>query len=581
MLIQGEFLGRYLYGNQKPPGGIPFRYDIAQLPFAPGKRKRASVYNGNGLAMIRGTKQPEGVWHSGSTSAPPRKPGPDHHPLGLAGGPPGHLRLWLKDGGAGPGRAPLQRHREGAGYAVSYPVSPYPEQRRPGQSLHGDPLRPGLPGQDPPRRGAEADGDGDQRQAARGRARVVETGGRGGPSWRTVTAAPGVHPVSESRSRARWSHLAGALNPSTGLLLLQEGDRPAGAGAPSRRALLLVAAGAAGTLRASGRSASGPGAPARGPGCAGAPPGGGAPHPPHPLAALPELGAAPEASLGPGAEAPETPEHPYVVDRPRAWTPDEALEALLLAASRGPGAVRRRRAPPGHRRHGRRGGGHPDAPGQRLQAGGPGGSLPPDRIRAPAPGRRPAPDLGGLHRGAGVLQARIGQRVSVADALRLMVRYSDNVAAQALLRRIGVEALNATYGRLGDDPQPLLRRQPADVTRRRTWPPCWCTWGRGSWRPRRRVSGCWTAWPWSSPPPGSAPGSRRRRWWRTRRAAPRRPERRRDRLPRRGAVRAGGAGRPPARRAGGREPHRGDRRPGARAPLRGLRSQRCRLGTVQ
>jgi beta-lactamase class A len=51
--------------------------------------------------------------------------------------------------------------------------------------------------------------------------------------------------------------------------------------------------------------------------------------------------------------------------------------------------------------------------------------------------------------GAGVLQARIGERVSVGEALRLMVRFSDNVAAQVLLRRIGVDALNETYERLG------------------------------------------------------------------------------------------------------------------------------------
>ncbi|HEX2326995.1 MAG TPA: hypothetical protein VHQ00_16485, partial [Chloroflexota bacterium] len=57
--------------------------------------------------------------------------------------------------------------------------------------------------------------------------------------------------MSESRSRARWSHFAGALNPldrpptSTG-----GGPAGRGPGAPSRRALLLVAAGAAGTLSA-------------------------------------------------------------------------------------------------------------------------------------------------------------------------------------------------------------------------------------------------------------------------------------------------------------------------------------------
>jgi beta-lactamase class A len=51
--------------------------------------------------------------------------------------------------------------------------------------------------------------------------------------------------------------------------------------------------------------------------------------------------------------------------------------------------------------------------------------------------------------GAGVLQSRIGERVTVGEALRLMVRFSDNVAGQVLLRRIGIDALNETYERLG------------------------------------------------------------------------------------------------------------------------------------
>jgi beta-lactamase class A len=51
--------------------------------------------------------------------------------------------------------------------------------------------------------------------------------------------------------------------------------------------------------------------------------------------------------------------------------------------------------------------------------------------------------------GAGVLQSRIGERIAVGEALRLMVRFSDNVAGQVLLRRIGVDGLNDTYERLG------------------------------------------------------------------------------------------------------------------------------------
>jgi beta-lactamase class A len=51
--------------------------------------------------------------------------------------------------------------------------------------------------------------------------------------------------------------------------------------------------------------------------------------------------------------------------------------------------------------------------------------------------------------GAGILQGRIGSQVSVADALRLMIGISDNVAAHALVRRIGVDHVNANNQRLG------------------------------------------------------------------------------------------------------------------------------------
>jgi beta-lactamase class A len=51
--------------------------------------------------------------------------------------------------------------------------------------------------------------------------------------------------------------------------------------------------------------------------------------------------------------------------------------------------------------------------------------------------------------GAGILQGRIGSQVSVADALRLMIGISDNVAAHAIVRRIGVDHVNANNQRLG------------------------------------------------------------------------------------------------------------------------------------
>lgn len=51
--------------------------------------------------------------------------------------------------------------------------------------------------------------------------------------------------------------------------------------------------------------------------------------------------------------------------------------------------------------------------------------------------------------GAGILQDRIGQTVTVAEALRLMIGISDNVAAFVLLRAIGSRRLNDCTASLG------------------------------------------------------------------------------------------------------------------------------------
>ena len=51
--------------------------------------------------------------------------------------------------------------------------------------------------------------------------------------------------------------------------------------------------------------------------------------------------------------------------------------------------------------------------------------------------------------GAGLLQDRIGEVISVDDALRLMIGISDNVAAFVLLRVLGVRRLNEVTASLG------------------------------------------------------------------------------------------------------------------------------------
>jgi beta-lactamase class A len=51
--------------------------------------------------------------------------------------------------------------------------------------------------------------------------------------------------------------------------------------------------------------------------------------------------------------------------------------------------------------------------------------------------------------GSGVLQARVGDRLSVDELTRLMIQQSDNIAALVLLDAVGADNVNATLDRLG------------------------------------------------------------------------------------------------------------------------------------
>src|SRR5207248_5160281 len=51
--------------------------------------------------------------------------------------------------------------------------------------------------------------------------------------------------------------------------------------------------------------------------------------------------------------------------------------------------------------------------------------------------------------GSGVLQARVGERLSVRELSRLMIQESDNIAALVLLDAVGVASVNALDERLG------------------------------------------------------------------------------------------------------------------------------------
>lgn len=61
MDLEGEFFSRYLWGTNAPKTGIPFRYDLAKIPFSP-KGKRAGFFNALGAPILKQSKHPEETW---------------------------------------------------------------------------------------------------------------------------------------------------------------------------------------------------------------------------------------------------------------------------------------------------------------------------------------------------------------------------------------------------------------------------------------------------------------------------------------------------------------------------------------
>lgn len=62
MVVEGEYFSRYLWGSGKPSAGIPFGYDMAQMPFNPTTTKRTNIYHGNGSFLTTQSKNPDATW---------------------------------------------------------------------------------------------------------------------------------------------------------------------------------------------------------------------------------------------------------------------------------------------------------------------------------------------------------------------------------------------------------------------------------------------------------------------------------------------------------------------------------------
>ena len=55
------------------PQGVPFKFNLAQIPFAPRTRKRAHVSDALGLPILRTSKTPDEAYHTCASSPRPRR----------------------------------------------------------------------------------------------------------------------------------------------------------------------------------------------------------------------------------------------------------------------------------------------------------------------------------------------------------------------------------------------------------------------------------------------------------------------------------------------------------------------------
>lgn len=125
MVVQGEYFRRYLWGSAAPQGGLPFKYDLALLPFAPGKTARAAIYHGNGLFMVKDSKKHDAMWAWLSVMATREAQQIVTDKWGSRGAHRGTYESWLaRNADGGPPGLNYAAIIKADSYAQPYPNSP-------------------------------------------------------------------------------------------------------------------------------------------------------------------------------------------------------------------------------------------------------------------------------------------------------------------------------------------------------------------------------------------------------------------------------------------------------------------------
>ncbi|MGH2353969.1 MAG: ABC transporter substrate-binding protein [Chloroflexota bacterium] len=124
MVWDGEYFRRYLFGPRTPQG-VPFKFNLAQIPFAPRTRKRANIFHSLALPILRDAKAPDAAWQYLRVFA-----GKDAQQFitddwGSRGGNQKTYEPWLESNAGGGPPANYAAIVKSDAHGVPYPASPY------------------------------------------------------------------------------------------------------------------------------------------------------------------------------------------------------------------------------------------------------------------------------------------------------------------------------------------------------------------------------------------------------------------------------------------------------------------------
>jgi ABC-type glycerol-3-phosphate transport system substrate-binding protein len=129
LMFDGEFFRRNMFGPRAPKEGIPFKWNLAQLPFAPETGKRGMVYHTLALPITKDSKNPEAVWKFFGVFVTREAQQLITDKWGSRAANTTTYEPWLKSNAGGGPAANWAAITKADAYGIPFPVSPYLESK--------------------------------------------------------------------------------------------------------------------------------------------------------------------------------------------------------------------------------------------------------------------------------------------------------------------------------------------------------------------------------------------------------------------------------------------------------------------